>query len=37
MERNSLYVKQVWIRNDDLKSMSKKMGPKWIWFPKINT
>ena len=37
MERNSLYVKQVWIRKDDLTSMSKKVGPKWIWVPKTNT
>jgi len=37
MERNSLYVKEVWIRTDDLSSMSKKMGPKWTWVPKTNT
>jgi len=37
MEINSLYAKQVWIRKDYLTSMSKKMGPKWIWVPKTNT
>ena len=38
MERNSLYVKQIWIRKDELNSMTKKrMGPKWIWVPKTNT
>ena len=30
VERNSVYVKQIWIRKDELMSMSKKMGPKWI-------
>jgi len=30
MERNSLYVKQIWIKKDELISMTKKIGPKWI-------
>jgi len=30
-------VKQMWIRKDELTSMSKKVGPKWIWVPKTNT
>ena len=37
IERNSVYVKQIWIRKDELISMSKKTGPKWIWVPKTNT
>jgi len=37
MERNSLYVKQMWIKKDELISMIKKMGPKWIWVSKTNT
>jgi len=36
-ERKSLYIKQMWIRKDELTSMSRKMGPKWIWIPKTNT
>jgi len=37
VERYSLYIKQIWIRKDELTSMSKKMGPNWIWVPKTNT
>jgi len=37
MEKNLLHVKQVWIRKDELTSMSKKVGPKWIWVPETNT
>jgi len=36
MERNSLYVKQMWVKKDELISMIKKMGPNWIWVPKTN-
>ena len=34
-EKNERYVKQIWIRKDEL-YMSKRMGPKWIWVPKTN-
>ena len=34
-EKNEKYVKQIWIRKDEL-YMSKEMGPKWIWVPKTN-
>jgi len=27
----------MWIKKDELISMTKKMGPKWIWVPKANT
>jgi len=37
MERNSIYVKQIWIKKDELIAMSNGMGPKWIWVPKTNT
>ena len=37
IERIMLYVKQMWIRKDELTSMLKKVGPKWIWVPKTNT
>jgi len=37
MERNLLHVKQMWTRKDELTSISKKVGPKWIWVPKSNT
>jgi len=37
MERSMLYVKQIWVRKDELTSTSKKVGPKWIWIPKTNT
>ena len=37
VQGHSLYVKQMWIKKDELTSMSKKMGPKWIWVPKTNT
>ena len=30
MESNLTYVKQIWVRKDELR-MSKGMGPKWIW------
>jgi len=36
MQRNLLYVKQIWIRKGDTFT-SKKMGRKWIWVPKTNT
>ena len=29
MERSMMYVKQIWIRKDEI-CMSRKMGPKWI-------
>jgi len=35
MERNLIHVKQIWVRKDEL-SVSKGMGPKWIWVPKSN-
>jgi len=35
MERNMIYVKQIWVRQDEI-CMSKRMGPKWIWVPKTN-
>jgi len=35
MNKNLVYVKQVWVRKDEL-YMSKGMGPKWIWVFKIN-
>ena len=35
MNKNLVYVKQVWVRKDEL-SLSKGMGPKWIWVPKTN-
>jgi len=35
MERNMIYVKQIWVRKDKI-CMSKGMGPKWIWVPKTN-
>ena len=38
MERNSLYVKQIWIRKDELNSMTKKrIGPKKFGFPRLTT
>ena len=35
MESNLTYVKQIWVRKDEICS-SKRMGPKWIWVPKTN-
>jgi len=35
MDKNLVYIKQVWARKDEL-SVSKGMGPKWIWIPKTN-
>jgi len=35
MDKNLVYVKQVWVRKDEI-SMSKGMGPKCIWVPKTN-
>ena len=35
IEKNLVYVKQIWVRKDEL-HMSKGMGPKWIWVPKTN-
>jgi len=35
IERNMIYVKQIWVRKDELQ-MFKGMGPKWIWVPKTN-
>jgi len=35
MESNLIYVKQIWVRKDEL-HMSKGMGPKWIWVRKTN-
>ena len=35
IERNLIYVKQIWVRKDEI-CMSKEMGPKWIWVPKTN-
>ena len=35
MNKNLVYVKQVWVRKDEL-SVFKGMGPKWIWVPKTN-
>ena len=35
IERNAVYVRQIWVRKDDI-CMSKGMGPKWIWVPKTN-
>jgi len=35
IEKNLVYVKQIWVRKDEL-LMSKGMGPKWIWVPKTN-
>jgi len=33
MERNLIHVKQIWVKKDEI-CMSKRMGPKWILFPK---
>jgi len=35
MERNLLYVKQMWIRKDELTSTSGKWDPSGSWFPKL--
>jgi len=35
MDKNFVYVKQIWARKGEL-SVSKEMGPKWMWVPKIN-
>jgi len=35
IERSLVYVKQVWVRKDEL-HMFKGMGPNWIWVPKTN-
>ena len=35
IKKNSVYVKQIWIRKDEI-CTSKEMGPKWIWVPKTN-
>jgi len=35
LEKNPSYVKQIWVRKEDL-SMLKRMGPKKIWVPKTN-
>jgi len=35
MERNLLYIKQMWIRKDELISMSKKWDPSGSMFPKL--
>jgi len=35
MDKNLMYVKQVLLRKDEL-SMSKGIGPKWIWVPQNN-
>ena len=35
IEKNERYVKQIWIRKDEL-YLSKRIGPKWIWVPKTN-
>ena len=35
IEKNLGYVKQIWVREEDL-SMLKGMGPKKIWVPKTN-
>jgi len=33
MNKNLVYVKQVWVRKNKL-SVSKGMGSKWLWIPK---
>jgi len=35
MNKNLIYVEQVWVRQDEL-SVSKGMGPNWIWISKTN-
>jgi len=35
LEKNLDYVKQIWVRKEDL-SMLKRMGPRKIWVPKTN-
>ena len=35
IERNLIYVKQIWVRKDEI-CMSNGKGPKWIWVPKTN-
>ena len=35
MERSMIYVKQIWVKKNEIYS-SKRMGPKWIWVPKTN-
>jgi len=35
LERNFHYVKQIWVRKEDL-CMFKGMGPKKLWVPKTN-
>jgi len=35
LERNLGYVKQIWVRKEDL-SILKRMGPKKIWVPKTD-
>jgi len=35
LEKNLGYVKQIWVRKDDL-SMLKRMRPKKSWVPKTN-
>ena len=35
MESNSIYVKQIWVRKDEICTYTG-MGPKWIWVPKTN-
>jgi len=34
-KKNYGYVKQIWVRKEDL-SMPRRMGPKKIWVPKTN-
>jgi len=34
MERSMISVKQIWVRKDEI-CMSRKMGRKWIWVPKL--
>jgi len=35
MNKNLVYVKQVWVRKNEI-FVSKGMGPRWIWVPKTN-
>jgi len=34
IERNLIYIKQIWVRKDEI-CMSNGKGPKWIGFPKL--
>ena len=34
-KKNYGYVKQIWVRKDEI-CMSNRKGPKWIWVPKTS-